>query len=128
MVKPAKIPKFAAASCAYILTKGVRKGKQCRFRVSDEIDFLTFSINHQAMSPARKTIKAHVFSATDPPAFQRRLKMAPTILLTIAGNALAAFPVSLLRASTSLSNHFLRSLYLLMEDPLPLCCLLQKHL
>ena len=33
---PAKIPKFAAASCTYILTKGVRKGKQCRFRASDE--------------------------------------------------------------------------------------------
>ena len=28
-------PKFAAG-CTYILTKGVRKGKQCRFRASDE--------------------------------------------------------------------------------------------
>ena len=35
--KPAKTPKFAAASCTYILTKGARKGKQCRFRASDEI-------------------------------------------------------------------------------------------
>ena len=33
---PGKVPKFAAASCIYILTKGVRKGKQCRFRTSDE--------------------------------------------------------------------------------------------
>ena len=32
----AKIPNFAAASCTYILTKGVRKGKQCRFRASDK--------------------------------------------------------------------------------------------
>ena len=28
-------PKFAAG-CTYILTKGIRKGKQCRFRASDE--------------------------------------------------------------------------------------------
>ena len=35
--KPAKIPNFAVASCAYVLTEGVRKGKQCRFRVSDEV-------------------------------------------------------------------------------------------
>ena len=33
---PAKIPNFAAASCTYILTKGIRKGEQCRFRTSDE--------------------------------------------------------------------------------------------
>ena len=39
LVKPAKIPNFAAASCAFILTKGVRKGNQCRFRVSDETGF-----------------------------------------------------------------------------------------
>ena len=29
---PAKTPNFAAAGCTYILTKSVRKGKQCRFR------------------------------------------------------------------------------------------------
>ena len=33
---PAKIPNFATASCTYILTKGVRKGKQCKFGASDE--------------------------------------------------------------------------------------------
>ena len=32
--KPAKTPNCAAADCAYI----VRKGTQCRFRVSDEAD------------------------------------------------------------------------------------------
>ena len=35
-VKPTKIPNFAPATCTYILTKGVRKGKQCRFRASDK--------------------------------------------------------------------------------------------
>ena len=39
LVKPVKIPNFPAASCPYIFTKGVRKGKQCRFRVSDETGF-----------------------------------------------------------------------------------------
>ena len=39
LFKPAKILKFASANCAYILTKGVRKGKQCRFRASDEAGF-----------------------------------------------------------------------------------------
>ena len=34
--KGLKIPKFAAASCTHILTSGVRKGKQCRFKASDE--------------------------------------------------------------------------------------------
>ena len=34
--KGLKIPKFAAASCTYILTSGIRKGKQCRFKASDE--------------------------------------------------------------------------------------------
>ena len=33
---PAKIPNFAAASCTHILTKGVKKSKQCRFRASDK--------------------------------------------------------------------------------------------
>ena len=35
--KGLKIPKFAAASCTCIVTSGVRKGKQCRFKASDEI-------------------------------------------------------------------------------------------
>ena len=34
---PAKIPNFAAAGCTFILTKGVRKGKQCRFRALDKV-------------------------------------------------------------------------------------------
>ena len=63
------------------------------------------------MSPTTKTIKAHVCSTTNPTAFPRKLKMAPTTLPTtaIAGNTLAAFPANLLSASTSLSNHFFKA-------------------
>ena len=42
-------------------------------------------------------------------AFPRKLKIAPTILPTIAGNASAAFRASLLKVSTSLSNYFLKA-------------------
>ena len=38
-------------------------------------------------------------------AFSRKLKMAPTTLPTIAGNASATFPASLLSASANLANH-----------------------
>ena len=34
--KGLKIPKFAAAGCTHILISGVRKGKQCRSKASDE--------------------------------------------------------------------------------------------
>ena len=34
--KASKIPKFAAAGCTHILTSGIRKGKQCGFKASDE--------------------------------------------------------------------------------------------
>ena len=66
----------------------------------------THCINHTPMSPATKTIKSHVCSATSPTAFPRKLKIAPTTLPTIAGNASSAFPASLLSASANLSNHF----------------------
>ena len=57
-------------------------------------DLILFNpcINHTPISPARKTVKAHVFSVTNPTAFPRKLKIAPTILPMIAGNASAAFP------------------------------------
>ena len=45
----------------------------------------------------------------NPTAFPRKLKVAPTTLPTIAGNASAAFPASLLGASTSLFNHFFKN-------------------
>ena len=57
------------------------------------------------MSPTTKTIKAHVCSPKNPTAFPRKLKMAPTTLPTIAGNASATFPASLLSASANLANH-----------------------
>ena len=49
-------------------------------------------INHTPMSPATKTIKAHVCSATSLTTFPRKLKIAPTTFPTTAGNASTAFP------------------------------------
>ena len=60
------------------------------------------------MSPATKTIKAHVCSATNPTTLPKNLRMAPTTLPTVAGNASETFPVSLLSASASLSNYFFK--------------------
>ena len=60
------------------------------------------------MSPAIKTVKTHVFSATSPTAFSRKLKAAPTTLPMMPGSVSTAFPASLLRASANLSNHFLK--------------------
>ena len=65
----------------------------------------TTCINHTPISPTTKTVKAHVCSATSPTAFPRKLEIAPTTLLTIAGNASTAFPANLLSASANLSNH-----------------------
>ena len=47
-----------------------------------------------------------MYSATNPTAFLRKLKIAPTTVPTIAGNASTTFPASLLSASASLSNYF----------------------
>ena len=66
-------------------------------------------INHQPTSPATKTIRAHVNSATNLTTFPRKPKIAPTTLPTIAGNASTDFPASLLSAFASLSNHFFKS-------------------
>ena len=70
---------------------------------------MTFCINHQPASPATKTVRAFVYSATQPTAFPRKIKMAPTTLPTIARNASTAFPVSLLSASANLSKHFYKA-------------------
>ena len=72
------------------------------------LSFLTFCISHQPISPTTKTTEAYLYSATNPTAFPRKLKIAPTTLPTIAGNASAVFHASLLSASASLSNHFFR--------------------
>ena len=58
---------------------------------------------HKRTSPATKTIRAHVCSATNPMAFPRKLKIAPTILPTTVGNTSVTFPASLLSASANLS-------------------------
>ena len=60
------------------------------------------------MSLTTKTIRAHVCSAANPTAFPRKLKMVPTTLSTMAGNASTAFPRSLLSASASLFNLFFK--------------------
>ena len=52
--------------------------------------------------------KIHVCSSTNRTAVPKRLKMAPTILPTIASNALTAFPASLLSASASLFNQLIK--------------------
>ena len=49
-------------------------------------------------------------SATNPTTFPRKLKIAPTTLPTIAGNASRAYPASLLSAFAGLSNHFCKIL------------------
>ena len=56
----------------------------------------------------KKATRAHVCSATKT-AFPKKLKIAPTTLPTIAGNASTPFPASLLSAFASLSNHFFKS-------------------
>ena len=61
-----------------------------------------------SLTTKTKTIRAHVCSATNPTAFPRELKIAPTTLPTIAANASTAFPASLLSASANLSNHFFK--------------------
>ena len=65
----------------------------------------TLCINHTTMSPAIKTITAHICLAANPTVFLRKLKAAPTTLPMMAGNSSAAFPARLLSASASLSNH-----------------------
>ena len=61
------------------------------------------------MSSAIKAIRAHVCSATNPTAFPGKLKIAPTTLPTIAGNASTAFLASLLSAFARLSNQFFKT-------------------
>ena len=61
------------------------------------------------MGPATITIKAHVCSATNPTALLKKLKIAPTTLPTIAGNASMAFTASLFSAFASLLNHLFKT-------------------
>ena len=61
------------------------------------------------MSPVTATIKAHIYSATNPTALPKKLRMALRTLPMMAGNTSAAFPASLLSASANLSNHFFKT-------------------
>ena len=56
-------------------------------------------------------------SATNLTAFLKKLKIAPTTLPTIAGNASTIFPASLLSASASLPNHFFKIPSSFGEEP-----------
>ena len=60
---------------------------------------------------------AHVFSATNPTTFPRKLKITQTKLPTMAGNASTAFHASLLSALASLSNHFFKAPSSFGEEP-----------
>ena len=79
----------------------------------------TLCINHTLISPATKTIKAHVCSTTNPMAFPKKPRMAPTTLPTIARNASTAFTASLLSASANLSNHFFKAPLSFVGGPPP---------
>ena len=78
-------------------------------RTGKDLTLLTFCINHTPLSPATKTIRAHICSAANPMVLTRKLKIPPTILPTIASNASTAFPASLLSVSANLSNHFFKA-------------------
>ena len=80
-----------------------------------------FGINHTPNKPCNKKIEAHVFSVTNTTAVPKNLKTAPTTLLKIAGNASAAFPARLLRASASLLSHCFKvsSSFAGEAEPLP---------
>ena len=57
----------------------------------------------------QKQLKPMCFQQQIQQPCQKRLTMAPTTLLTIADNASAAFPASLLSAFTSLFNQLLKA-------------------
>ena len=66
-------------------------------------------MRHTPVSPGTKIIKAHLWSATNPTGLLETLKIAPTTLSTIAGNASIVFPTSLLSASAILFNHLFKT-------------------
>ena len=69
-----------------------------------------FCIIHALINPTTKTIKAHVCLDTNPTVLLKKLKIAPTKLPTIAGNASGVFAGSLLRASASLFRNLFKAL------------------
>ena len=83
------------------------------------IYFSTFCINHTPISPAIKTIKAHVCSAKNPTALPKKLKIAPATLTKVAGNASIAFLASLLIVSASLFNDLFKTTSFFDGEPPP---------
>ena len=83
------------------------------------IYFLTFCMNHTPISPATKTIKVHVFSAKNPTALPKKLKIAPATLTKIVGNASTAFLGCHLIASASLFNHLFKTHSFFDGEPPP---------
>ena len=56
-----------------------------------------------------KSCNKNACSPTNPTALLKKLRVAPTTLPTIAGNASTAFPESLLSVFANLSNHFFKA-------------------
>ena len=83
------------------------------------IYFLTFCMNHTPISPATKTIKVHVFSAKNPTALPKKLKIAPATLTKIVSNASTAFLACHLIASASLFNHLFKTPSFFDGEPPP---------
>ena len=76
-------------------------------------------MNHTPISPATKTIKVHVFSAKNPTALPKKLKIAPATLTKIVGNASTAFLACHLIASASLFNHLFKTPSFFDGEPPP---------
>lgn len=74
------------------------------------MSLFTFSINHSRMKPATKAISSQVGSALNATALPRKLKIATTILPTIADNISTVFPTSFSKASASLFIRFFKTL------------------
>ena len=79
------------------------------YKKSGVSTFKLFASTIPPINSATKIIKAHVCSATNPTGLPRKLKITPTTLPTIAGNASTALPARLLRSSTSLFSHIFKA-------------------
>ena len=89
------------------------------YEKQSRVYFLTFCINHSPMGPATKTIKAYICSAANPTALLKTLKIMPTPLPTIAGNASTAVLASLFSEYASLFNHLFKTPSFFDGEPYP---------
>lgn len=79
---------------------------------SINLRFFTFYIKNILTNHARNTIKGHLFSAIY---LTTKFNISLTTLPTMVGKTSKAFLASILRASASLFNNFLKFIDLLME-------------